>query len=283
MQRKKDAGEDFLHPTFETEPADAARPIAHVKPIADVSMVKEGVTRVITRAELEAHNKAEEPWFAVNGQVYDGSVPCSASIRLIGAAAFLKGHPGGGESIQLVAGEDASEDFMAIHSSDAKLQLRDYHIGSLEGADEDRPVVKSDAPEPIEPVFLHKSKWKAAKLVRRPQWSLRLTHVGREDARLARLAPVPLRPPDARSGAWPALRSARLLPPAPQGVVAQRQIRVLGRLGAASASAGAIWLDRPLPGLHARLASRCQGIHRPAHQGLPAERQVRGRPHDHRL
>jgi len=176
MQRKKDAGEDFLHPTFETEPADAARPIAHVKPIADVSMVKEGVTRVITRAELEAHNKAEEPWFAVNGQVYDGT-------------AFLKGHPGGGESIQLVAGEDASEDFMAIHSSDAKLQLRDYHIGSLEGADEDRPVVKSTEPEPIEPVFLHKSKWKAAKLVEKT----RVSH----DSRLYRFA---LQSPDQELG-----------------------------------------------------------------------------------
>ena len=31
----------------------------------------------------------------------------------------------------LVAGEDATEDFMAIHSSDAKRKLAEFHIGTL--------------------------------------------------------------------------------------------------------------------------------------------------------
>ena len=31
----------------------------------------------------------------------------------------------------LVAGEDATEDFMAIHSSDAKKKLAEFHIGTL--------------------------------------------------------------------------------------------------------------------------------------------------------
>lgn len=66
-------------------------------------MTKPGVDRKITMLELEAHNTASEPWFVVQGEVYDGS-------------GFLKKHPGGAESITLVAGEDATEDFMAIHS-----------------------------------------------------------------------------------------------------------------------------------------------------------------------
>lgn len=124
---------------------------------------------------------------------------------------------------------------MAIHSSDAKLQLRNFHIGSLEGKDEDRAVVKSDEPEPIEPVFLHKSKWKSAKLVRRPRPGEADAATGREDARLARLAAIPLRTPDARAGARSALRSARLLPSPTQGVGAQRQVRILRVLGPTSA------------------------------------------------
>lgn len=160
-----DEGHDILHPVFGTEVADAAKP-KPVKPPADISMIKEGVTRVVTKAELEAHNKHEEPWFVVNGQVYDGT-------------AFLKGHPGGAESIQLVAGEDASEDFMAIHSSDAKLQLRDFHIGSLEGAEEERAQEKVEE-EAIASTFLHKSKWRPAKLVEKKKVS--------HDSRLYRFA-----------------------------------------------------------------------------------------------
>jgi nitrate reductase (NAD(P)H) len=48
--------------------------------------------------------------FVVNGEVYD-------------ATTYLNDHPGGPDSIFLVAGQDASEDFMAIHSSDAKKKL----------------------------------------------------------------------------------------------------------------------------------------------------------------
>lgn len=116
-------------------------------------MTKPGVDRKITRAELVAHNKEDEPWFVVNGEVYDGT-------------GFLKDHPGGSESITLVAGEDATEDFMAIHSIDAKLRLADFHIGTLVGGEE-TPVntAESVAPATPDPVFLSKTKWKPAKLV----------------------------------------------------------------------------------------------------------------------
>lgn len=116
MPRMVEGGLDALKPIFTEQ--DAPVTAAAKKAAVTVSMVKEGVNRKITRAELEAHNKEEEPWFAVDGEVYDGT-------------GFLAQHPGGPESITLVAGEDASEDFMAIHSSDAKKQLADYHIGTL--------------------------------------------------------------------------------------------------------------------------------------------------------
>ena len=48
--------------------------------------------------------------FVVNGEVYD-------------ATSYLKDHPGGADSILIMANEDASEDFTAIHSSDAWAKL----------------------------------------------------------------------------------------------------------------------------------------------------------------
>lgn len=84
MQRLKDAGQDPAKPTFGTE----AVPKLAKPTVAEVSMVNGQVSRKITMQELEAHNKAEEPWFVVKGEVYNGT-------------AFLENHPGGGESITI--------------------------------------------------------------------------------------------------------------------------------------------------------------------------------------
>ena len=64
-------------------------------------MKKDGIDRVIDIDELQKHNGAENPWFVVNGEVYDGT-------------AFLEGHPGGAQSIVSAAGLDATDEFMAI-------------------------------------------------------------------------------------------------------------------------------------------------------------------------
>ena len=106
MERMKDAGLDPSQPVFtkisaeDLEIKELSKEAA-VKP--QIVMTKAGINRKITLDELKAHNKESEPWFVVNGEVYDGT-------------GFLDKHPGGAESITLVAGEDASEDFMAIHS-----------------------------------------------------------------------------------------------------------------------------------------------------------------------
>ena len=44
---------------------------------------------------------------------------------------FLKEHPGGADSIMLAAGQDASDEFDAIHSTKAKAMLEDYYVGEL--------------------------------------------------------------------------------------------------------------------------------------------------------
>lgn len=109
MERIKDEGGDILNPQFVDPPSDEENDIttmvkesAKVKKAA-VVMTNPNVKRLITMEELKAHNREDEPWFVVHNEVYDGT-------------GFLKNHPGGAESITLVAGEDATDDFMAIHS-----------------------------------------------------------------------------------------------------------------------------------------------------------------------
>ncbi|SGY20627.1 BQ5605_C016g08109 [Microbotryum silenes-dioicae] len=157
MERMKDNGEDILRPQFGVVPTGEESEIllqskesAKLKK-STVVMTKEGVTRKITMTEVQAHNKESEPWFVVKGEVYDGT-------------GFLAKHPGGAESITLVAGEDATEDFTAIHSIDAKAQLADYHIGTLVVEEAPSAVVPSTPTLP-DPIFLNKSKWKAATLI----------------------------------------------------------------------------------------------------------------------
>ena len=69
--------------------------------IEEVSMRKDGVERLITIDELRKHDDEKEPWFVINGEVYDGT-------------SFLKEHPGGAQSIISAAGLDSSDEFMAI-------------------------------------------------------------------------------------------------------------------------------------------------------------------------
>lgn len=54
----------------------------------------------------------------MNGEVYDGTT-------------YLKDHPGGADSILLMAGEDATDDFVAIHSMDATAKLADVSTLNL--------------------------------------------------------------------------------------------------------------------------------------------------------
>lgn len=74
-----------------------------MEPKEEIKMIKDGLDRNITIAELRKHDDENNPWFVVNGEVYDGT-------------AFLEGHPGGATSITGAAGQDATEEFMAIRT-----------------------------------------------------------------------------------------------------------------------------------------------------------------------
>ena len=64
----------------------------------------------------------------------------------------------------LVAGEDATEDFMAIHSSDARKQLADFHIGTLLGNIQAK-TIEAEGGESLGFQFLQPKKWKEVVLV----------------------------------------------------------------------------------------------------------------------
>jgi nitrate reductase (NAD(P)H) len=159
----------------------------------EVTMTKPRVNRKITPEEVTAQDKTK-PWFVVHGEVYDGKFipkPLGTVWTYLIATkgtAFLKDHPGGGDSISLVAGQDATEDFMAIHSTDARAQLAEvrqqfnvhlflfkknyqwpyalkFHIGTLSGRLIQDTLNVTEAQSSSNTSFLNPSKWKKVKLV----------------------------------------------------------------------------------------------------------------------
>jgi nitrate reductase (NAD(P)H) len=72
----------------------------------------------ITMEEVAKHNHAGSAWIVVKDRVYD-------------ATPYLEAHPGGASSIMISAGDEATEDFEAVHSTKAWQTLEDYFIGPL--------------------------------------------------------------------------------------------------------------------------------------------------------
>ncbi|KAH7359842.1 hypothetical protein BKA66DRAFT_573950 [Pyrenochaeta sp. MPI-SDFR-AT-0127] len=148
MERIKKSGGNLTNGHW-GEKIDGEEPeSAAIEEVKEIKMTKDGVDRSIGIHELRAHDKPEEPWFVVNGHVYDGT-------------SFLEGHPGGAQSIISAAGLDASDEFMAIHSETAKAMMPEYHIGSLDAASrkilaEGEPILESSEPRPV---FLDSRVW----------------------------------------------------------------------------------------------------------------------------
>jgi len=91
---------------------------------------KSGKTKLISMEDVRKHNKEEDVWIVVNNKVYD----CTEYLDL---------HPGGADSILINAGEDATEDFVAIHSTKATKMLDKFYVGDLDLASLQEP---SDGP-----------------------------------------------------------------------------------------------------------------------------------------
>ena len=119
MERVKKAGGDLTNGQWGEVPDGQ---VVQAKPIEEekvINMKKDGVEKLITLEELRLHQGEENPWFVLNGEVYDGTT-------------FLDGHPGGAQSILSSAGNDTTDEFMAIHSETAKGMMPTYHIGTLD-------------------------------------------------------------------------------------------------------------------------------------------------------
>ena len=101
MERVKKAGGNLANGYWGEKIAGEQALQATAQVAHEVSMVKEDLKNPISIDELRKHDDKVEPWFVVNGEVYDGT-------------AFLKEHPGGVQSIISAAGLDSSDEFMAI-------------------------------------------------------------------------------------------------------------------------------------------------------------------------
>lgn len=104
MERVKNEGGN-LEDTNWGERADNDKPIVFMevrkRKQDPIKMTNDSVTRIIDISELNEHDKGDEPWFVVGGEVYDGT-------------SFLREHPGGATSIIAAAGLDATDEFVGI-------------------------------------------------------------------------------------------------------------------------------------------------------------------------
>jgi nitrate reductase (NAD(P)H) len=119
MERVKEAGGDLTNGQWgERLDGDDTSPNAVQAPAEEIRMTRHGEDRIIGIDELRNHTSAEEPWFVVNGEVYDGTK-------------FLEGHPGGAQSIVSAAGMDASEEFLAIRKSAIDISILSLSADSI--------------------------------------------------------------------------------------------------------------------------------------------------------
>jgi len=121
MQRVKSAGGNLANGFWGERLEGEVETPAEVLEVKEIKMIKDGLDIAVTIDDLRKHDKEDSPWFVLNGHVYDGTK-------------FLEGHPGGAQSIISAAGMDATDEFMAIHSENAKAMMVDYHIGTLDEA-----------------------------------------------------------------------------------------------------------------------------------------------------
>lgn len=99
------------------------------------------IKKLFTIDEVATHNKEDDVWIIVKNKVYN----CTEYLEL---------HPGGIDSIMINAGGDATEDFVAIHSTKATKMLEKFYIGdldvsSLKAIEEEKEELCSKTGRPI--------------------------------------------------------------------------------------------------------------------------------------
>ncbi|KAL1628717.1 hypothetical protein SLS56_005709 [Neofusicoccum ribis] len=151
MERVKKAGGNLTNGYWGEKIGGEETEVPVTEQAGEIKMTNDKVKRDITIDELRKHDGEKEPWFVVNGEVYDGT-------------GFLQGHPGGAQSIISAAGLDATDEFMAIHSETAKAMMPDYHVGTLDEASK-RVLSEGEVkPENTGPrdIFLDSRAWTKA-------------------------------------------------------------------------------------------------------------------------
>jgi nitrate reductase (NAD(P)H) len=101
MERVKKAGGNLTNGFWGEKVSGEEETVVEQEAEKEICMVNKDVKREITIDELRKHDGEDQPWFVLNGQVYDGTD-------------FLEGHPGGAASIFGAAGQDVTEEFMTI-------------------------------------------------------------------------------------------------------------------------------------------------------------------------
>ncbi|TIA21839.1 nitrate reductase [Aureobasidium pullulans] len=152
MERVKKLGGNLANGYWGEQLGSSEAPEPVTEAAQEVKMIKDGIDKKITIDDLRKHDTEKEPWFVVNGEVYDGT-------------AFLEGHPGGAQSIVSAAGLDSTDEFMAIHSETAKAMMPEYHIGTLD--EEGKQALSGEEVQPDENAtpsefFLNSRTWKKA-------------------------------------------------------------------------------------------------------------------------
>lgn len=101
MERVKKAGGNLTNGFWGEKVSGEEETVVEQEAEKEICIVNKDVKRDISIDEMRKHDGQDEPWFMLNGQVYDGTK-------------FLEGHPGGAASIIGAAGQDVTEEFMTI-------------------------------------------------------------------------------------------------------------------------------------------------------------------------
>ncbi len=101
----------------EEVPPPPPPPSAHTTGQQQATTIGNG-NKVYTLEEIAKHNTEEDCWIIIKDKVYD----CTKYLEL---------HPGGVDAITINGGSDATEDFVAIHSTKATKMLEKFYIGDV--------------------------------------------------------------------------------------------------------------------------------------------------------
>lgn len=143
---------EFLHPVAEAKDDSGWMKAPAPKEVPSKKKERHNI-EIVSRADVADHNTENDAWIIIDGDVYD-------------VTNYLKFHPGGAESIMINVGDDATEDFLAIHSEKAKTLLENFYVGSL-GKDEEAVDEGAAEKEEDNLVALHPKKWREFELFER--------------------------------------------------------------------------------------------------------------------